>query len=197
MKIIFASNNKGKIEQVKQFFKFTEVVGLKEYGIDIDVEETGSTFKENATIKAKTIGDLTNEIVIADDSGLAIDEYQGWPGVYTHRFLGENATTNERNEFILNRMKDLPHEKRKCTVKCVIALYYKGEIFTFDGDFNSYIATTKQGENGFGFDEIVEVEGRGTLACLTNEEKLKLNARSLALKLAAKKLEEIIKNSSS
>ena len=192
MKIIFASNNKGKIEQVKQFFKFTEVVGLKEYGIDIDVEETGSTFKENACLKAKAIGELTNEIVIADDSGLEIEEYDGWPGVYTHRFLGENSTTQERNDYILNRMKDLPHEKRKCTVKCVIALYYKGEMFTFDGDYNSYISKEKQGENGFGFDEIVEVEGRGTLACLTNEEKLQLNARSLALRLASKKLEELL-----
>lgn len=193
MKVLFATNNKDKLTQAKTYFGENNVVGQKEYGIDMDVEENGKTFEENAIIKAKAIGEITNEIVIADDSGLEISEYNGWPGVYTHRFLGENSTTKERNDYILEKMKDLPYDKRKCTIKCVIALYYNGDIKTFTGEYHSHILKEKVGDNNFGFDEIVEVANGKSFASLTNEEKLKINARGLALKQASEYLKSLQK----
>lgn len=191
MKIIFASNNKGKIKQIKQFIDFAEIVSQSSYGIDLDVPETGTTFEENAIIKAKAIGEITKEIVIADDSGLEIKEYNGWPGVYTHRFLGENCTTEQRNNYILDKMKDLPYEKRECCIKCVIALYNKGKITTFCGEYHSHILTEKIGDNNFGFDEIVETSNGQSFACLNDEEKLKINARSIALKKVSEYLKTL------
>ncbi len=193
MKILFATTNKGKLNQAKTYFGENNIVGQKEYGIDIDVDETGTTFEENAILKAKAIGEITNEIVIADDSGLEIEKYNGWPGVYSHRFLGENCTTKERNDYILEKMKDLPYDERKCTIKCVIAVYIKGEIKTFVGEFHSHILTERIGDNNFGFDEIVETENGKSFACLTNEEKLKINARGLALKKASEYIQSLDK----
>ena len=122
--------------------------------------------------------------VIADDSGLCIDALDGWPGVFTHRFLGEDATEQERNEFILEKMKDLPLEKRGCSIICVIAYVDEnGELHTFTGEFKSKISFEQTGDNFFGFDSIVykDEECKETIASLSNEEKLKINARSLAL----------------
>lgn len=185
MKILFASNNKGKLNQAKVYFGENNVVGQKEYGIDVEVAETGTTFEENAILKAKAIGELTNEIVVADDSGLIIEKYGNWPGVYSHRFFGENSTAEQRNNFILEKMKDVPYSERKCTMECVIAVYIKGEIKTFKGEFHSHILTEKVGDNNFGFDEILETENGKSLACLSSDEKLKINARGLALKKAS------------
>lgn len=189
MKIIFASNNRKKIEQVKKYFYFADVVGLKEYDINIDVEETGKTFKENALLKARAIHKLTNEIVISDDSGLCINEYDGWPGVYTHRFLGDNSTETERNDYILEKMKDLPRERRGASVVCAIALVYDDKELIFEESYDSFITTQKLGNNNFGFDEIVEAPNhKDSIACLSDEEKLKINARSMALSKTAEYL---------
>lgn len=185
MDIVFASNNNGKINQVKKFINYANVLSLKDCGICIDVEETGTTFEENAIIKAKEISKFTDKIVIADDSGLEINEYNGWPGVYTHRFLGENCTSEQRNDYILEKMKGLPYEKRACTIKCVIAVSYKGIVKTFTGEFNSHILEKKIGDNNFGFDEITETSNGQSVACLCDEDKLKVNARSMALKKAS------------
>ena len=182
--MIFASNNKNKINQLKEFLQDNNVVGLKEFGLDIDVIEDGETFEANAVKKAKEIYEVSGQPTLADDSGLCIDIFNGWPGVYTHRFLGENSTEQERNAHILTKMKDIPLKKRNCSVVCVIAYCDKqGKITTFKGEFKSKISLEERGENFFGFDSIVykDKKHKETIADLSNEEKLKINARSLAL----------------
>lgn len=183
--MIFASNNTDKISQVKKFLPKFNIVGLKEYGVDVDVVEDANTFEGNAIKKAKEIYNLTGEEVIADDSGLCIDLFDGWPGVLTHRFLGENSTEKQRNQYILKKMKDVPISKRGCKVECAIAYCDKrGKITLFMGEFKSKISFKQQGKNFFGFDSIVYADKTytKTIADFTDEEKLKINARSKALK---------------
>lgn len=181
--MIFASNNQNKIRELKKYFKDYQIKGLKESGLDIDIDEDQPTFAGNASKKAMEIYNLTHEPVIADDSGLCIDAFDGWPGVMTHRFLGD-STPYERNEYILNKMKNLKDNQRGCTVECVIAYVDKnGKLHIFEGKFKSSIAHAQQGENYFGFDSIVYTDNTKTktMAMLTDEQKLKINARSLAL----------------
>ena len=104
-KIIIATNNKGKVKEIKQILSDYELLTLKDLNCDIEVEEDKETFEGNSLKKAKVISEATNMPCIADDSGLCIDEFDGWPGVYTARFLGENATQEERNNAILEKMK--------------------------------------------------------------------------------------------
>ena len=184
MKIIFASNNKGKINQVKHYLPNFEVLSLKDAGIDIDIPENEDSFEGNAKLKAQEIHKLTGELVLADDSGLCIDIFEGWPGVYTHRFLGENATEKERNAHILEKMQNLEGADRTCRIVCVLALASKDGTKTFRGEYVSKIAKAEFGDNYFGFDGIVELADNSskTLACLSDDEKLEINARGIALR---------------
>ena len=187
--MIFASNNKDKITQIKDILG-ENVVSLKEKNIVVDVEEDGQTFEDNAVKKAVEIHKLTGECVMADDSGLMIKYFDGWPGVHTHRFLGENASASERNECILSKMSNVDDELRDAKVVCVLALCDKeGKVFTARGEMKCKISHAQRGDNFFGFDSIVELSDGRTLAQLTNEEKEKFNAR----KLACIKMQEIIK----
>lgn len=186
--MIFATNNKDKLTQIKDILG-DNIFGLKEKNIKIDVEEDGRTFEENAIKKAVEIHKVTGEAVIADDSGLCIDFFDGWPGVYTHRFMGENATASERNECILAKMREVSDELRGAKVVCVLALCDKaGNVYTAKGEMKCKISHSQRGDNFFGFDSIVELPDGNTLACFSNEEKEKFNAR----KKACVKLQEII-----
>lgn len=181
--MIFASNNKGKINQIKKLFGDEKVFSLKEFGLDVDVKEDGNSCSENAILKAVEIHKMTKEAVLSDDSGLFITEFNGWPGVLTHRFLGENSTARERNLFILEKMKHLPHEKRQAKFMCVFALCDKnGKVTLFEGETISKIGFQVQGENSFGFDEIFEVEEGKTFAELSDEQKIEKNARGEVFK---------------
>ncbi len=194
IKVVFASNNKQKIEQVKAILNDFEVLSLNDVGITIDPEENGKTFLENAKIKAKAIKELINEIVIADDSGLCIDAFNGWPGVLTHRFLGKKVGDDKRNDYILEKMKNLPIEKRGAFAKCIIYVCGKnGEEFFEEGMLKGKIATEARGNFKFGFDEILEVEEGKTLAEFSKEEKIRFNARCLALEKIKIRL-KIMKN---
>ena len=179
--MIVATNNEGKLKEIKNIFKEYKLYSLKEKNILIDVEEDCNTFLGNATKKAKEIYDLVNEEVISDDSGLCIDILNDWPGVLTHRFLGENTTKEERNLAILDRMKDYSGDERKAKVVCNI-VYYDGEdIIVGEGILNGRISKEIRGINGFGFDQIFELENGKTLGELTETEKNKISARYLAL----------------
>lgn len=182
--MIFASNNKNKIKQIKELFNNTalEIKSLKECNIDIDVEEDGKTAEENAIKKATEIFKLTNDCVLADDSGLSIDYFDGWPGVYTHRFI-PNSTSQERNDAIIEKMQNVSEELRGASTYCVLAFCdKKGNITTFKGEVRCKIGHQQKGDNLFGFDPIVVLSNNKTLAELTDEEKVKVNARSLAFK---------------
>ena len=179
--MIVATNNEGKLKEIKNIFKEYKLYSLKEKNILIDVEEDCNTFLGNATKKAKEIYDLVNEEVISDDSGLCIDILNDWPGVLTHRFLGENTTKEERNLAILDRMKDYSGDERKAKVVCKI-VYYDGEdILVGEGILNGRISKEIRGVNGFGFDQIFELENGKTLGELIEKEKNKISARYLAL----------------
>lgn len=179
--MLVASTNEGKVSELKQIFTNEHLVSLKEFGLDIDVEEDQDTILGNAAKKAIEISKLTNQTVIADDSGLFIEEYDGWPGVKTARFLGHHVPPRVRNEYILNKMAGLPKEKRKAKIVCVlVCCSSSGELLVGEGELCGYIATQIAGNNGFGFDEIFELEDGRVLATLDKAEKNTLSARYLA-----------------
>ena len=185
MKILVASTNEGKIREIKEILRNNEIITLNDIKNTVKVIENGNTFEENAKKKAKEIYNLTLVPCIADDSGICIKKYNGWPGVKTARFLGQekagNSHSRERNEFILNKMKGLEKEQRKVDYITVIA-YYDGKQFKIGkGILSGYIAREAKGSNGFGFDEIFELEDGTTLAELNNEEKNKISSRKKAL----------------
>lgn len=192
--MIFASNNKGKITEVKSILKNYEILSLKECGVDIDVEEDKDSFYGNALKKAESIYQITNNPVIADDSGLCIDIFKNWPGVMTHRFLGECATDRERNKAILEKMKNMTGDERNAKVVCCL-VYFDGENkLAAYGTIKGKIATNMRGENGFGFDEIFEIESGKTLAELNSNEKNTLSARALAAEELNKMLAKSMSN---
>jgi XTP/dITP diphosphohydrolase len=192
MKIVVASHNKHKVDEIREFFKEDyEVLSADDIGSYDEVEETGKTIEENALLKARAIADLTDELVIADDTGLFVDYLDGKPGVYTARFAGVNATYEDNNNKLLNLLKGVPMEKRKATFKTVIALIYKGREAIIEGKVDGRIIDAPRGQYGFGYDPIFYVDEIGkTLAELSLEEKNKVSHRANALK----KLKEYIKN---
>ena len=185
MKLLVATNNEGKLKEIQEILSKFEIISLKEVQCKIEIKEDGETFEENAIKKAKYIYEKTKTPCIADDSGLEIESLGGWPGVKTARFLGEDKATNEyareRNEYILEKMKDMPKEKRKA--KHVTCIAYCDEFGTkvVRGEQEGYIANFHKGENGFGFDEIFELENGKTYAQIGKEEKNKISSRKKAL----------------
>lgn len=179
--IIVATNNLGKIKEIKEILKDVTLLTMKEVGIMIEIEENELTFEKNALKKAKEIARLTQKTCIADDSGLMVDELDGFPGVKTKRFLEEEATDEERNNYLLEKLKGLPKQRRKAKVVTCIALANEQEEIVLKGEVQGWIATEKRGDNGFGFDEIVELENGKTLAELLPEEKNEISSRRLAL----------------
>ena len=179
--MILASNNKGKLREIKEILDEIEIKTLKEANIEIEVEEDQDTFYGNALKKAKEIYELTNEATISDDSGLCVDELNDWPGVLTHRFLGEDKSDRERNLAIIEKVNSLTKDKRNAKVVCNIVYYDNGEIIVGEGIIKGYIAEEPRGNNGFGFDEIFVLENGKTLAELSPEEKNNVSARFLAL----------------
>jgi len=176
--MILATNNKGKLKEIREIFSDIEIYSLKEKNIDIDVIEDADTFYGNALKKAKEIYELTKEVVIADDSGLCINELNGFPGVMTHRFLGENATEEERNNELIKRANTL--SDRSAKVVCNLVYYDGQKILVGEGILEGKISKEARGENGFGFDPIFELKNGKTLAELSQEEKNKTSARYLA-----------------
>ena len=178
-KVVIATNNPGKIKEIKEILKDYEILTLKDMNCEIEVEENQDTFEGNAMKKAKEIAEVLKMPAIADDSGLCIDILKGWPGVYTARFLGENATREQRNNAILEKMKKEP--ERMARVRCCIAYYEEGNFILGKGEVEGKIAIQKRGKNGFGFDEIFELPNGKTFAELTLDEKNQISHRKLAL----------------
>ena len=180
-KIVIATNNSGKLKEIKEILQEYEILSLKDVNCQIEVIEDQDTFEGNSLKKAKEISEMLHMPCIADDSGLCIDVFDGWPGVYTARFLGENTTAKQRNAYILEKMKELEGEKRKASVKCCIAYYENGNYVIGKGEIQGWIAKEARGDNGFGFDEIFELEDGRTYAELSAQEKNKISHRKLAL----------------
>lgn len=193
-RIIFATTNQGKMKEIKQILgdMDVEVVSLKEAGIAVDIEENGTTFEENALIKATTIMNMTKEIVMADDSGLEIDAMDKAPGIYSARYLGEDTSYDYKNGYILNQLKDVPYEKRTARFVCAIACAFPdGTSMTTRGTIEGYIADHIAGENGFGYDPIFYVpEYDCTTAELSLEQKNTISHRAKALNAMKQKLSQ-------
>ncbi len=184
-RIIFATTNEGKMKEIKAILSDlnVEIVSLKEAGIHVNIVEDGETFEENAIIKAKTIMELTGEIVLADDSGLEVDAMDKAPGVYSARFLGEGTSYDIKNQHILDKLKDVEQEDRSARFVCVIACAMPdGEILIKRATIEGSIGYEITGNNGFGYDPIFWVpEFNNTLAQLSLEQKNEISHRGKAL----------------
>ena len=193
MDIIIASNNKGKIREFKKMLEplgYT-VLSQSEAGIDLEVEETGTTFKENATLKAEAIFNFKHTAVLADDSGLEVEALNMEPGIYSARYMGLDSDEARRN-CILEKMKGVEENRRNARfVCCICYIDENGDKKYAEGYLNGKIAEEAKGENGFGYDPIFIPSGSGiTSAEMLPEEKNSKSHRANALK----KLEEILNN---
>ena len=187
--IVIASNNSGKIKEVQEILKDYKIVSMKEIGVEIDVDEDQDTFEKNAIKKAETISnELNGKKCLADDSGIEIEYLDGFPGVYTKRW--HKGTDRERNLAIIEKLKNVPKEKRKIKFVTAIALSNGNNTISALGIIDGYVAENVRGENGFGFDEIFELEDGRTLAELSEKEKNEISARRVALETLKKKFEE-------
>ena len=181
-KIIFATGNEGKMREVRMILQDlgVEILSLKEAGIAADVEENGTTFEENAVIKATEIMKMCGEIVLADDSGLEVDAMDKAPGVYSARFLGYDTPYEEKNQYIMDQVKG---KTRTARYVCAIAYVEEdgaGHVFT--GVVEGEIADHARGEKGFGYDPIFYYPPYGaTLAEVSEEKKNAISHRGCAL----------------
>ena len=185
--IIIASGNKGKIKEAQEILKEFKVISIKELGIDIEVEEDKETFEGNAIKKAETIAkELNGKMCIADDSGIEIEYLDGFPGVRTKRW--HQGSDRERNLAILEKMQGVEKSNRKIDFVTAIALSDGKKTICKKGVISGYVSENIRGENGFGFDEIFELENGKTLAELSNEEKNEISARRIAIEEIRKEL---------
>lgn len=193
--VVFATKNKGKIKEIQAILGNEYIVkSMEEIGINIDIIEDGKTFEENAIKKAVEIMNITNKIVLADDSGLEIDYLDGEPGVYSSRYMGEDTPYEIKNNKILDILKDVEEEKRGARFVSVIALAIpQKEPITTKGNIEGIIGYEIKGENGFGYDPIFYIpELKMTAAELSIEEKNKISHRGKALKQMKKILEKMV-----
>ena len=186
--IVMATNNKGKLKEVREILNDYEILSLSDLNCEIDVEEDKDTFEGNSLKKAREISKLLKMPCIADDSGLCIEALKGFPGVKTARFLGEDATQDDRNNYLIKELGQ--KENRKAQVVTVMSYVdiEKSEEIVARGELQGYIAKEKRGNNGFGFDEIFELESGKTLAELESEEKNEISSRRRALENLKKQL---------
>lgn len=190
-KLIVASNNEHKIKEIKEILsKFPfNIISLKEAGIDIDVEENGTTFMENAYIKASEIFKITKgDMILADDSGLMVDALDGAPGVYSARFAGEHGNSEKNNMKLLSLLEEVPKEKRNAKFVCAMVLIInENRCIKVQGEINGIITEEYAGKGGFGYDPLFFVpEYKMTFADMRSEQKNAISHRGNALK----KLEE-------
>lgn len=193
MKFIIATNNAKKLKELERILKpiGIDAVSAREAGVSLDeVEENGTTFAENAFIKANAAFKKTGMPSIADDSGLSVDALNGRPGVYSARYCGENATDEDRYNKLLEEMKNVPKDKRTAhftsAICCIMSDNEKIEV---EGICSGTISDTPNGNGGFGYDPIFEYDGK-SFAELTADEKDKISHRGVALKKLQAELKE-------
>lgn len=193
-KIIFATGNEGKMKEVRMILEDLglPVLSLKDAGIAADVEENGTTFEENAQIKAKAIMEMTGALVLADDSGLEVDALDKEPGIYSARYMGHDTSYHIKNQNIIDRLEGKVGEERSARFVCAIAAAFPdGRVLTTRGTMEGQIGYEEKGENGFGYDPIFYLpEYQCYSAELSLEEKNKLSHRGKALRLMKERLHE-------
>ena len=194
MKTIWiATSNMHKVEEFQNMLQGrANVKCLKDLDKKIEIVEDGKTFEENAVIKAKAIAQLSEEIVLADDSGLVIDYLNGEPGIYSARYMGEDTSYRIKNENLIQRLEGVPDEERTARFVCAIAAAFPdGTVLTTEGTVEGRIGYEEKGENGFGYDPIFYLPEYGcTTAQLTEEKKNEISHRGKALRKMVEKLRE-------
>lgn len=193
-KIIFATGNEGKMKEVRMILEDLglPVLSLKDAGITADVEENGTTFEENAQIKAKAIMEMTGALVLADDSGLEVDALDKEPGIYSARYMGHDTSYHIKNQNIIDRLEGKVGEERSARFVCAIAAAFPdGRVLITRATMEGQIGYEEKGENGFGYDPIFYLpEYQCYSAELSLEEKNKLSHRGKALRLMKERLHE-------
>lgn len=194
MKVILASKNQHKLTELSAILSQLgfEIALESEYGLDIDVEETGTTFEENSFLKADAVMKASGLPVLADDSGLMVDALDGAPGVYSARY-GHKASDKERTAYLLENMKDVPEERRGAKFVCVITcLFPDGRKIVARGECPGVVARAPHGENGFGYDPVFYLPELGmTYAELPSEQKNAISHRARALQDFCRKYQEV------
>ncbi|KKE80500.1 XTP/dITP diphosphatase [Oceanobacillus caeni] len=191
--IIIATKNRGKAKEFKEFFSQKNIEALSLLDIEKqlpDVDETGDTFEENASLKAEEISHILNKAVLSDDSGLVIDALDGRPGVYSARYAGEDKDDEENVKKVLKELENIPEHDRNARFVCVLAIARpEGQTKLVRGECEGKIALFPSGDNGFGYDPIFIPDGyQQTMAELEPEEKNQISHR----KLAMDKLDDLI-----
>ena len=194
MKVILASKNPHKLTELSAILSQHgfEIALESEYGLDIDVDETGTTFEENSLLKAEAVMKASGLPVLADDSGLMVDALDGAPGVYSARY-GHKSSDGERTEFLLENMKDVPDGKRTAKFVCVITcLWPDGRKIVARGECPGVITHEAHGENGFGYDPVFYLPELGmTYAELPSEQKNAISHRARALQEFCRKYQQM------
>lgn len=177
--IIFASNNSNKVKEVKKLFPNIKIVSLAEAGIDVDIEETGTTFEENSLIKARTIYKLTSRPTLGDDSGLEVDALNGRPGVYSARYAGVHGDNDANNRKLLKEMEGVTD--RRARFVSAVSFVYDGGEFVVRGSVEGEILHECTGTEGFGFDPLFySYELHKAFGCATIDEKNSVSHRARA-----------------
>lgn len=194
-KMIFATGNEGKMREVRMILGDlgAEILSLKEAGIQAEAEENGTTFEENAVIKAKEIMEKTGALVLADDSGLEVDALNGELGIYSARYMGHETSYHIKNKNLIERLEGKTGEERSARFVCAIAACFPdGRVLTTRGTMEGQIGYEEKGENGFGYDPIFYLpEYQCYSGELPLEEKNKLSHRGKALRLMKEQLEAL------
>lgn len=193
-RIIFATGNQDKMKEIRMILADldVEILSMKEAGIATDAEENGQTFEENALIKAKAVAEYTDDIVLADDSGLEIDYLNKEPGIYSARYMGEDTSYTIKNQNLLDRLDGVAKEERTARFVCAIAAVLPNkETLVTRETIEGYIGYEPQGEHGFGYDPIFYVDEYGcSTAALPPDKKNELSHRGKALRVMKALLQE-------
>ena len=195
MKVVLASKNPHKLVEIRQItdrFGF-ELVLQSELGVDIDVEETGTTFEENSLLKAKAVMEATGLPAIADDSGIAVDALNGAPGIYSARYgFDDSLDDHGRMMLLLKNTESVPDDRRQAQFVCVITFITPdGKVIQARGEIHGQLTREPRGENGFGYDPIFYYPPLGmTTAQLPSEVKNQVSHRGNALRILNEKLKE-------
>ncbi len=193
-KLIFATGNAHKMIEIREIYKDMgyEILSMKEAGISVDIVEDGTTFEENALIKARAIAKEVDGIVMADDSGLEIDYLNKEPGIYSARYMGEDTSYEIKNANLISRLDGVKKEDRTARFVCAVAAVFPdGSETVVRGTIEGYIGYEPQGENGFGYDPIFYVDQYGcSTAALAPEVKNSISHRGNALRLMKEELKK-------
>ncbi len=197
-RIVFATGNAGKLREIREILgdMDREILSMKDAGIEADIEENGSTYEENALIKARAAAAFAGpeDIVMADDSGLEIDYLNCEPGIYSARYLGEDTSYRIKNRNLIDRLEGVPDEKRTARFVCAIAAVLPdGRELTSRGVVEGRIGYEEKGNGGFGYDPIFQLPELGkTTAELDEEEKNAVSHRGRALRAMKEKLRKVL-----